>query len=92
MMMIGYAGNIDPDAPGIGVLRVTLGIAPEKGDLTGSLFASFNQRNARCCCCCHQRSLPVSSFNHVIRAIFRSPLIRVMHVMNNSIDNYLHLQ
>ncbi len=46
MMMIGYAGNIDPDAPGIGVLRVTLRIAPEKGDLTGSLFASFNQRNA----------------------------------------------
>ncbi len=45
MMMIGYAGNIDPDAPGIGVLRVTLGIAPEKGDLTGARVTRFNQRN-----------------------------------------------
>lgn len=45
-MMIGYTGNVDPDAPGIRVQRVTLGITPEKSDLTGALFAGFNQGNA----------------------------------------------
>ncbi len=45
MMMIGHAGNVDPDAAGVRSLCVALRIAPEKGDLTGARVTRFNQRN-----------------------------------------------
>ena len=46
MMVIGHAGDVDPDAADRRVGLIAVGITPEEGDLTGSLFAGFNQGNA----------------------------------------------